>query len=304
MKESILFEASRTYVVPLKKLKDLQYQVGQYIRTDLGLESHCQLILTIILLLLAHSMTRTLVGFEIIFSETLFYLPTDIALACSISWSIVSSIGAFWKGISKKRKHSTFSSNVIVLGYAAISIFIRTFTIVLFWTPCLGLMNCLRHLQGEMYPFSKPYFELVNTTTDTFYFGDAEPIPWNAITRWTYTGISEAQPPSQTLYTIFTIDQYFIGFMVALMMNVIMQTVAKKCTNPEVYGKASWIDLVVHYVSATFIPHPLKEWDEEDGSVASHRTRKDLVLREMLASILLNFGFNLMFLSPLIILGN
>ena len=92
--------------------------------------------------------------------------------------------------------------------------------------------------------------------------------------------------------------------MVALTMNFIMQTVVKKCTNPDVYGKASWIDLFVHSISTTFIPHPLKEWDEEDGSVASHIIRKDLVLREMLASILLNFGFNLMFLSPLIILGN
>merc|ERR1711884_917656 len=164
-------------------------------------------------------------------------------------------------------------------------------------------MNCLRHLQGEMYPFDNPYFGNVNTTKDLFHFGNAEPIPWNVITRWNYTGFKEASPPRYTLYTIFTIEQYFIGFMVALIMNFIMQTVAKKCTNPDVYGKASWIDLFVHSISTTFIPHPLKEWDEEDGSVDSHRIRKDLVLREMLASILLNFGFNLMFLSPLIILG-
>ena len=305
MKESILFDASRTYVISLKRLQDLQYQVGQYISTDLGLESHCQLTLTIILVLLASSMTRTIVGFEVMFEEdTLFYLPTDAALALSISWSIVSSISAFLKGISKKRKHSTLASNAIVLLYAAISIFIRTFTIVLFWTPCLGLMNCLRHLQGEMYPFFNPYREYVNATTDTFFFGDADPIPWNVITRWNYTGYQEAEPPRHTLYTIFTIEQYFIFFMVALMMNIVIQTVAMKLTNPDVYGKVRWIDLIVHSISTTFIPHALKEWDEEDGSVARHIIRKDLVLREMLASILLNFGFNLMFLSPLIILGN
>ena len=305
MKESILFEASKTFVVSLQQLKDLQYQVGQYVSTDLGLESHCQLTLTFILVLLASSMTRTIVGFEVMFEkDTLFYLSTDVALALSISWSIVSSIGAFIKRISKKRKHATAASNAIVLLYAAISIFIRTFSIVLFCTPCLGLMNCLRHLQGEMYPFFNPYRQNVNATTDTFYFGDAEPVPWNVITRWNYTGYKEALPPRHTVYTLFSIEQYFSGFMVALMMNVIMQTVAKKWTNPDVYGKASWIDLGVHSISTTFIPHPLKEWDEEDGSVASHIIRKDLVLREMLASILLNFGFNLMFLSPLIILGN
>eukprot|EP00093_Oithona_nana_P000764 00764.XXX_1755_135_1 [CDS] Oithona nana genome sequencing. len=306
MKESILIEASRTFVIPLKQLKDLQCQVGQYVRTDLGLESHCQLTLTIILVLLASSMTRTIVGFEVMFEkETLFYLPTDVALACSIAWSIVSTIGSFFKGISKKRKHSSSASNAIVLLYAVISIFVRTFTIVLFWTPCLGLMNCLRHLQGEMYPFFNPYayYERVNATTDTFHFGDADSIPWNNITRWTYTGKSQALPPRHTLYTMFTIEQYFVGFMIALTTNVIMQTVAKKWTNPDVYGKASWIDLGIHSISTTFIPQPLKEWDEEDGSVASHRKRKDLVLTEMLTSILLNFGFNLLFLTPIIILA-
>ena len=169
MKESILIEASRTFVIPLKQLKDLQCQVGQYVRTDLGLESHCQLTLTIILVLLASSMTRTIVGFEVMFEkETLFYLPTDVALACSIAWSIVSTIGSFFKGISKKRKHSSSASNAIVLLYAVISIFIRTFTIVLFWTPCLGLMNCLRHLQGEMYPFYYPYYGYANVN-DNFH---------------------------------------------------------------------------------------------------------------------------------------
>ena len=305
MKESILLEASKAFVVSLKQLKGLQHQVGQYVSTDLGIESHCQLTLTIILVLLAASMTRTIVGFEVMFSkDTFFYMPTDVALAFSIAWSIISAISSFFKCISKKRKHSTATSNGIVLLYAAISIFIRTFTIVLFWTPCLGLLNCLRHLQGEMYPFFNPYYERVNATTDTFHFGNADPIPWNVITRWNYTGFKQAEPPNYTLYTSFTIEQYFIGFMVALMTNVILQTVAKKCTNPEEYGKSSWIDLVVHSVSVTFIPHPLKEWDEEDGSVANHRLRKDLVLTEMLASIILNFGINLMFLSPTIILGN
>ena len=305
MKESILLEASKAFVVSLKQLERLQHQVGQYVSTDLGIESHCQLTLTIILVLLAASMTRTIVGFEVMFSkDTFFYMPTDVALAFSIAWSIISAISSFFKCISKKRKHSTATSNGIVLLYAAISIFIRTFTIVLFWTPCLGLLNCLRHLQGEMYPFFNPYYERVNATTDTFHFGNADPIQWNVITRWNYTGRKQAEPPNYTLYTLFTIEQYFIGFMIALMTNVILQTVAKKCTNPEVFGKTSWIDLVVHSVSVTFIPHPLKEWDEEDGSVANHRLRKDLVLKEMLASIMLNFGFNLMFLSPTIILGN
>merc|ERR1711963_658477 len=100
MKEGILREASKVYQVPLKRLTELQNHVGQFVKADLGIESHCQLTLTIILVLLASSETRTIVGFEVMFErETLFYIPTNIALPISIAWSLISCISAFFKGI-------------------------------------------------------------------------------------------------------------------------------------------------------------------------------------------------------------
>ena len=307
MKEGILREASKVYQVPLKRLTELQNHVGQFVKADLGIESHCQLTLTIILVLLASSETRTIVGFEVMFErETLFYIPTNIALPISITWSLISCISAFFKGISKTRKHATATSNGIILMYAAVSIFTKTFSIILFWTPCLGLMDCLRHLQGEMYPFYHPYWQEVNATIDTFYFGDADgadPIPWNKITRWNYIEKEKPEPPSQTLYTLFSIEYYFIGFMIALLLNICLQVVVKRCTNPRVYARLSWIDMIVHGISSTFIPHPMEEWDEEKGTVANHKSRKDMVWKEMLGNTLLNFSFNLLYLSPVIILG-
>ena len=304
MKEGILREASKLYQVPLKKLIDLQNHVGQFVKADLGVESHCQFTLTIILVLLAASETRTIVGFEVMFErETLFYISTNIALPISIAWSLISCISAFFKGISKKRKHSTATSNGIILMYAAISIFTKTFSIILFWTPCLGLLDCLRHLQGEMYPFWNPYFQLVNATTDLFHYGDADPMIWSKISRWNYKGYQKAEPPSPTLFTLFSIEYYFIGFMIALLLNICLQMLVKKCTNPRVYKKLSWIDLIVHGISSTFIPHPMEEWDEEKGTVANHKLRKDMVWKEMLANMILNFGFNLLYLCPVIVLG-
>ena len=47
----------------------------------------------------------------------------------------------------------------------------------------------------------------------------------------------------------------------------------------------------------------MEEWDMEKGDVTMHKARKDLVLKEMMASILLNYGFNFLMLTPLIILG-
>ena len=47
----------------------------------------------------------------------------------------------------------------------------------------------------------------------------------------------------------------------------------------------------------------MEEWDERKGTVTMHKQRKDLVLKEVYASIFVNFAFNAVLLSPLIILG-
>ena len=56
-------------------------------------------------------------------------------------------------------------------------------------------------------------------------------------------------------------------------------------------------------IGCCLLPYPMQEWDEEKGSVTIHKLRKNLVLREMMASIMLNFVTNLFLLSPLIVLG-
>ena len=304
MWENILQELSKTYQISLKLLVDVKYHVAQFVQLDLGLESHLQLVLSITLLLLVYSETRTIISLEVMFEEeTLMFMPTNIALTLSITWSLYSCISAHLEGISKKRQHTTFKSTSIILLFTTTSIFIKVFSYILFLTPCLGLLNCLRHLQGEMYPFYAPYYNHVNASTDTFYFANANPLPWNTITRWKYIGYLQAESPNQTLYTVFSIEQYFGVLLLTLFLNVAFQTICKKWTNPKIFEKMSWIDCIVHMISCTFIPYPMEDWDEKNGSVLEHKIRMDLVFKEMLSSMMLNFAFNLFLLSPLIILG-
>ena len=304
MKEAILVEASRKYQVCLNLLKDVKYHSAQFIQADLGLESHLQSVFTIAFVLLAISETRTIVGFEVLFENTtIFYLPTKLALGCSILWSLYSCISSHLKGISKRRDYSTFASFFILLAFTTISVTIRTFSYILFLTPCLGLWNCLRHLQGEMYPFLQPYNSKVNVSNEMFHFGNAPIIPWSKITRWKYIGYENAEPPHYTLYTWLTIEQYFFVLLGLLGLNIAWQIVAKKRTNPDVYHKQTFLDVLIHGISCCFIPHPMEEWDEEQGGVMKHKLRKDLVFIEMFVSIVVNFGFNAFLLSPQIILA-
>ena len=304
MRESILVQASKNYKVSLNLLKDAKYHVSQFIQADLGLESHLQSVFAIVFLLLATSSTRTIVGFEVLFeNQTTFYLPTKLALSCSILWSLYSCIGSHLKGISKRRDFCPVPSLITILGFTTISIGIRTFCYIFYLTPCFGLWNCLRHLQGEMYPYLQPYEAKVNVSQEMFHFGNAPIIPWSKITRWNYVGYRDAEPPKYTLYTYFTIEQYFFGLFGVLVLNTIFQIWIKKKTNPDVFYKLSNLDLLIHGISSCFIPQPMEDWDEEQGGIEKHQIRKDLVFKEMFASIILNFGFNALLLSPLTILA-
>ena len=260
--------------------------------------------ISITLLLLASSQTKTITGIEVLFEkETFLYLNAKLALVLSISWSLVSCVKSHITGISKQREHSTTTSSVLLLVFTSASIALSVFSCVLFLTPALGLFNLLRHLQGEFYPFWIPYYYPDFVNDSKFYFGNATPINWTEVSRWSYNSSRNAEPPQLTLYTVLSIEQYFVIFLGVFAIQFAFQLALKMFTNPLALQKLSWIDRLIHMISCSFIPLPMEEWDMEKGTVAMHKTRKDLVFKEMLASILLNFGFNSLLLTPLIILG-
>ena len=304
IQEVLLKEASNDYIFPVNSLQEAMYYSAQFIQVDVGLESHLQLIISITLLLLANSQTHTITGLEVLFeNETFFYLDAKFALALSITWSLVSCVKSHINGISKQRQHSSTLATVMIFVFTSVSIALRVFCCIFYLTPAFGLFNLLRHLQGELYPHLEPYYYPEDINTFKFYFGNAAPRNWTEVTRWNYISEKNAEPPQLTLYTLFSIEQYLGIFLVIFAIQFAVQLVLKMFTNPIVFKKLSWIDRVIHMISCSFIPLPMEEWDMEKGTVAMHKARKDLVFKEMLASILLNFCFNFLLLTPLIILG-
>ena len=302
LKEVALFYFSKCYKIPIKKLEDTKYHVSKFVQGDLGIEAHLQIIISIVLLILANSETRTVTGLEALFeNETLFYLPNSLALSFSITWSLWSCITSHMKGIFKRRSYSNPKYFLSLLTYTSSSIALRVFSCILFVTPGLGLFNILRHFQGEMYPHYAPFYQW--NYTDQFHFGNNIAVPWNEISRWTYLDMKKATPPSQALYTFFSGESYCLILMVTLIFNSILQMLFKRWTNPKVYSTFSGIDVLIHGTGCCLLPYPMQEWDEAKGSVTIHKLRKDLVLKEMMASMMLNFVTNLFLLSPLIVLG-
>ena len=304
MYEATLVEASKTYIVSVKLVENVSSYVSKLIHNDVGLESHLQLVLSISLLLLAISPTRTITGVETIFqSDSFFFISTELVIILSTVLSLFSCVRAHLKGISKIQAYQTSKSTLLMVTFSLASITIRVFSYVLFWTPALGLFGILRHLQGESLPYLLPLND-VDIAKGMFYYGNAPPIPWSKIDRWKYMGyLDVADPPSIELYAFFSIEQHFFILLATIGCNIAIQLMAKACLNPKPFKRMNAIDSLIHGLSSCFIPHPMEDWTEEKGTVGMHKMRMALVFKEMVASILVNFAFNLLLLTPLIILG-
>ena len=261
LKEIALIHFSKCYKIPTKKLEETKYYASKFVQGDLAIEAHLQIIISIVLLILANSETRTITGLKALFeNETLFYLPNSFALAYSITWSLWSCISSHMKGTFKRRSYSNPKYFISLLTYTSSSIALRVISCTLFLTPGLGLFNILRHFQGEMYPHYAPFYQW--NYTDQFHFGSNISVPWNEISRWTYIDKKKAYPPSQALYTLFSGESYCLILMVTLVFNSILQMLFKRWTNPKVYSKFSGIDLLIHMIVCCLLPYPMQEWDE------------------------------------------
>ena len=163
------------------------------------------------------------------------------------------------------RQHSTKIASVLLLGYTSASIGLRVFSCVLYMSPAFGLFNLLRHLQGESYQFKDLYYYPEDINDFKFHFGNATPINWTLVSRWTYNESGTAQPPQLSLYTLLSIEQYLGIFWGIFAIQFALQLLMKIVNNPLVFQKLSWIDCTIHIILCQFMPLPMEEWDMEKG---------------------------------------
>ena len=71
----------------------------------------------------------------------------------------------------------------------------------------------------------------------------------------------------------------------------------------EQYKKSNFLCIIVHALENTNMPNAFVDWDVEGGTIQDHRERMGKVMKEMTATMLVNFGFNLSMLVPLCYTG-
>ena len=137
------------YSQNLEKRKQLTLYLKLYKKMELNLETMFQLTGKIILIALVDSDTRTTQGLLTIFDEQdILGIPAKLFIVLSIAFSFASYSFAQTAGIAGFRIYFPFKSRALIGCSALVASLTRTMSFVLYFSPCLGLWNLLRHFQG------------------------------------------------------------------------------------------------------------------------------------------------------------
>ena len=282
----------------IKDWELIKYHLSQFTKLDIGVETIIQLSGQMILLLNALSETSTNHGLDQIFRERSDVLY--VLLSFSMLWSLKSCIFSNLTAMSAKREHFPIMSKLFAGLHTFYASTCKVLTIVIYFTPSLGLFNCLRHLQAEQtqwHPHLKKYFVI----NGTIQFGNAPPVFWEDIDRWKNVD-GKLMAPHHTLYGYFQLKVYFTGFLILWLLQCIFIYIAKsKCSKS--FKKWNLLEKLIHAIENSLLPITCEEWDSLKGNMAEHIKQMEDNLKEVLTLIVINFVFGMIHLIPICILG-
>merc|ERR1712156_398298 len=188
----------------------------------------------IMFILLIVSETSVITGIKNAFDDKdVLGIPANCFNIFSIIFSLTSFSFAQTCGVSGVRAYFPWSSRLLIGCSALLSLIIRVMSFLLYFTPCLGLMDLLRHFQAEQIGFYKTNKELATPTwirnqyvpqiitdvTEELYINQNKSVNISQIQRGRWNsdgGILEYLPPKVQEYTFFSMREFFIIFWLIL----------------------------------------------------------------------------------------
>ena len=278
----------------LAKRERLTYELKSFVKLELGIESLYQLILQFIFLLMAKTDTPTN-----LISDTLRNIQNNDdlieLLVLSLLWSFATNILSNNQGLSTRRVFFPIKSQIMAGLYTLFVSSSRILAMVLYFTPMLGLFGLLKHYKAEQTKWDT-WIEHAFVENNTIRVGNVT-VKWSEINRW-----NGNEAPSYELYTIFSIGMYFFAFIALHVLQFAIILIMKlKISQP--FRQLNFIEKFIHLIESLNIPGCVEEWDTQKGNARDHYHRMKSNKTEGLIVISINGIFNLLFLTPLGILG-
>ena len=296
--------------------KMIKTDLVEFLKLDLGLEVVYQVSLQIILLLLTQTKTPTVAGLESFFAQDSYLglpLKPETILIISVTWSLKTCIFLHLKTIRVEKGFFAFTSKAAVFTWALFSTLRKVLSIVVFFTPSMGLFSLLHHWQAEQIPFTSsfriieeykkspsqiPQFDIIDLYNMT------ETVHWTDLDRWSYEDPKHPTPPHYSIYTVLTLQHTFIAFWGIFLLQILILLLVKTFTSTEFAENKDYFSKFAHLIQNTNFPFPYKDWDNcKTDSIEEFRQRYRKTQREMGWTFFATSLFTLILWIPLLLTG-
>ena len=109
-------------------------------------------------------------------------------------------------------------------------------------------------------------------------------------------------PPSLQLYTKLSLQSYFFAFLGILFLQILTIFIVDKLLDTNIPLSATLWERLMHATLKSHFPLPYINWHEGDGNCNDHVKRHKAANHEFLMTTAVNLLFNLIMLTPLVIL--
>ena len=109
-------------------------------------------------------------------------------------------------------------------------------------------------------------------------------------------------PPSLLLYTKLSLQSYFFAFWGILFLQIVTIFIVDKLWHTNIPLNATLWERLMHATLKSHFPLPYINWHEGDGNCNDHVKRHEAANHEVLLTTAVNLFFNLIMLTPMVIL--
>ena len=227
-----------------KKLRFLSYRMKL---NEYAIENPLQILILMLIFCIDYSKTSTVTGLQ-----NLFVGGENVLTFLSLVWSFCSLTYGHVRWIGAKKNNCLPWNGMLYHGiFVVLTLTERTFAILIYFSPSLGLLNLLGHwTMGKMSYLKNEQFEL------------------NIDENGNITEIAKewVQTDKYEDLTIWPVEAYFYSLILSFCFHFILTAIIKYHTAINFRSKNSKLEKILHLITQTTCPLSYTDWDESINS--------------------------------------
>ena len=195
------------------------------------------------------------------------------------------------------------TSKIFIFLWGIFAMTRRILSIIVFFTPSLGLFSLLHHWKWEQIPFRVrlDYAKRFTITPEDRIglYGLNETILWSKLDRWDYTNPQSPKAPPYSIYTLMDLKNTFIALLCLSIIQFLAIFFIKYWISAEFCNENHLTNKAIHVFENLHYASPFKDWDHEVCTIQKFKERFRAVRNEMILTFTINIVTTLLMMVPL-----